>query len=716
MPKARAPQLSPALARLLARMSPEEKTGQLTMISIAGPPTGPVTDAPTLSGLARGEVGSVLNLVGRDRIEAVRRVAREESRLGIPIFTALDVVHGYRTVFPVPLGEAAAFDPDLWRATAAAAAGEAVRDGVDVTFAPMLDVCRDPRWGRIVEGAGEDPWVAARFARAKVEGFQGGGSGGRGLAATAKHFCAYGAVAAGRDYASADVSARTLEEVYLPPFRAAVEAGVAAIMPASVDIAGVPMTAHAGLIRDRLRGAWGFEGVVISDWTAIAELMAHGIAADEAEAAALALRAGVDIDMMSGIYRRGLPAALARGLVGAEDVDAAVARVLALKERLGLFDRAPHRIPPPQVDPRPLAREAAVRSAVLLRNRNHLLPLADGRTIALVGPFAGSGADAIGPWAGCGDPVEATTLAAALPDALPGSRILVSAGVDAVAPGRAGIEAAVEAARRADAVVLCLGEPAKFSGEATSRADPGLTGDQEALARAVLAVGRPTLLILTCGRPLIVPWLIEAVDAVLIGWFLGTEAGPALAELITGRREPTGRLPVTWPRHVGQIPIAFGARPTGRPFHPADPFTSRYVDLPNEPLFPFGAGTGYATLSLRGVSLSSDRIGPGQSVDVLAEVSNDGDREGTAVLFLFVRDVVAMPNRPLLELRGVARTIVAPGSTARIAFELRAEDLASLDETRPGPEPGRFEIRVGFDADRAGHRVAALDWVAEPIA
>lgn len=710
---------SARVADLVARMTIAEKIGQLNMISIGGPPTGPIADEPSLDLVRDGGAGSVLNLVGRARIDEARRIARDETRLGIPLLTGLDVVHGYRTVFPAPLGETAAFDETLWRTTAAAAAAEARADGIDLTFAPMLDIGRDPRWGRIVEGPGEDPWLGARFATAKVAGFQGGtGPGPIGVGAvatTAKHFCAYGAVEAGRDYAPVDVSDRTLEEVYLPPFRAAVEAGAAAIMPAFVDIAGVPLSAHPGLLDGCLRRRWGFDGVLISDWNAIGELLRHAIAADEAEAAALALRAGLDVDMMSGVYPRGLPEALARGLVDAALIDASVVRVLMLKERLGLFDDRSASVPAPAtglapVAHRELARDAAARSAVLLENRGGLLPLgAEPRSIALIGPFALAGDDALGPWAGCGEGAEAVTLGTALPAALPNCRVEVAAGVDVKAPGRDGIPAAVEAARRADLVVLCLGEASSLSGEAASRANPTLTGDQEALAHAVIAVGRPIVLVLTCGRPLIVPWLFEAADAVLIGWFPGTEGGSALAEILTGRREPLGRLPVTWPRHVGQIPIHFGTRPGGRPFNPADSFTSRYVDMPNAPLYPFGAGRGYATFRLDGLEVSPRTIDAEAPFSVVGTVENDSDRDGTTVVFLFVRDLVAMPNRPILELRGFARVAVAARSSAPVRFDLGADTLASLDETRrPRVEPGRFEIRLGFDADPSGHVVADL--------
>ncbi len=682
---------------LVDAMTLGEKIGQLSMLSIGGPPTGPLGAKPSVEAVRRGEAGSVLNLVGRGRVAALQAIATKESRLKIPLLFGLDVVHGYRTQFPVPLAEAAAFDEDLWARTAAAAAREAADAGITLTFAPMLDVGRDPRWGRVVEGPGEDPFVAAAFARAKVRGFQ---KGDRAFAATAKHFCAYGAVTAGRDYASVDVSGRMLEEVYLPPFKAAVEAGVLAIMPAFVDLAGVPMTAHPLL--SRVREDWGFAGVFISDWGAIGELVAHGVAADAAEAAALALSAGLDIDMMSGAFAAGLPAALERGLVSEAMIDAAVLRVLALKEKLGLFD-APAAAPSAGGTmrlARGLAREAAEKSIVLLHDRSGVLPLRPGARIALTGPFATSRADLIGPWCGLGRPADAVSLAEALRRDHDGP---VSWDENVAA----GAGSAVDLAAGADLVVLCLGEPATLSGEAASRAEPGLSAEDEALARAVLAFGKPTVLILTCGRPLVAPWLIEAVDAALVAWFPGTEGGNALAGILKGRAEASGRLPVSWPRAVGQIPVFFGERPGGRPFHEDDPFTSRYRDVPNEPQFPFGHGGGSTTFALGELTLGDADTGGRYLARVT--VSNTGGRPGTAVVFLFIRALGGLPNRPLLDLRGFRRVTIEAGGSAAVEFDIGPEDLRSLGGFEPPLGAGTAcEIRIGLDARREHHRVVRL--------
>ncbi|HLY56184.1 MAG TPA: glycoside hydrolase family 3 N-terminal domain-containing protein, partial [Stellaceae bacterium] len=546
-----APSPDHRIEALLGAMTPAEKLGQLTMLAAEFAVTGPTVSGDYVARVRAGACGSLLNLWGTDRVREMQRVAVEESRLGIPLFFGFDVIHGHRTVFPSPLGETAAFDPDLWRRTARAAAREAAGDGIDLVFAPMLDIARDPRWGRIMEGPGEDPFVGARLAEAKVAGLQGADLGAAdAVAATAKHFVGYGAVQAGREYASADISDRTLHEVHLPPFQAAVASGVAAIMPAFQDLAGMPMTAHGPLLRGLLRERWGFDGVLISDYGAVRELLAHGVAGDIAEAAALALNAGVDIDMMGDAYRLGLPVAIERGLVSPERIDEAVRRVLRLKFRLGLFDdpyRRVHGTGGVLPELRALAREAAQRSAVLLANRNAVLPIDPKlRRIAVIGPLADNGRDLLGPWAGTGEGADPVTLVAGLRAALPRTDIVTASGVAIDSNDDAGIELAVALARSADLVVLCLGESAELSGEAASRGRPGLPGRQAALAEAVLALGKPVVAVLVAGRPLAIADLAARAEAVLMAWHPGSEGGNAIADILTGRAAPTGRLPVSW--------------------------------------------------------------------------------------------------------------------------------------------------------------------------
>jgi beta-glucosidase len=694
---------------LLATMTIEEKIGQLNMVASSRVVTGPGELRDVHEGIRAGRIGALLNLWGADETRAVQRLAVEESRLGIPLLLGLDVIHGHRTIFPVPLAEACAFEPGLWEKTARAAAEEAAEDGVALTFAPMIDVARDPRWGRIVESPGEDPWVASEIAAAKTRGFQGRDlAAADSLAATAKHFFAYGAVTAGREYASADVSDRTLREVYVPPFSAAVAAGTAAVMPAFIDIAGAPMTANAPLLNGWLRGDLGFDGVVISDYNAVAELLNHGVAGDVAEAAALALNAGVDIDMTSNAYVRGLPEALKRGLVTMTEIDAGVRRVLELKERLGLFDD-PYRRgsagprPAGAAERRELAREAARRAIVLLTCRSEILPLSpETRRIAVIGPLAAAPREMLGPWASAGRGENAVSILEGLKAALPQCRIDHATGVDIAGQDTDRMSAAVDLCAGAEVVVLCLGEAAAMSGEAASRSDLGLPGRQRALAEAVLELGRPVAVVLSSGRPLTLPWLFERAGAVLATWFLGSEAGHAIADVLTGRFNPTGRLPLSWPRDVGQAPIFYSQRQTGRPTQEGVKYTSSYLDVPATPQFAFGHGLSYSRFAVFDLRCNPSSVKAGEQFEASVSVRNDSEADGEATLFLFVRDLVASVARPLLELKGVRKIVLAAGQSGNVTWRLPVEALSFIGlGLKPVLEPGRFEIHVGQSADPA---------------
>jgi beta-glucosidase len=697
------------IERLLATMTIEEKIGQLNMVASTLAVTGPGELGDIREGIRAGRIGNLLNHWGADEVHAVQRLAVEESRLGIPLLLGLDVIHGHRTIFPVPLAEACLFAPDLWEKTARAAAEEATQDGVALTFAPMLDVARDPRWGRIVEGPGEDSWVASQLAAAKTRGFQGQDlAAADSLAATAKHFLAYGAVTAGREYASADVSERTLREIYLPPFSAAVTAGTAAVMPAFIDLAGAPMTANALVLQGWLRGELGFDGVLISDYNAVAELMSHGVAADVVEAAGLALKAGVDIDMTSNSYVRGLPEALKRGLVTMAEIDASVTRVLALKQRLGLFDDPyrrgsawPHGAR--DAERRELAREAGRRAIVLLTHRATTLPLSpEIRRIAVIGPLAAASREMLGPWASAGRARDAASILEGLKGALPQCRIDHAPGVDIAGQGSDGISAAVDLCADAEVVVLCLGEAAAMSGEAASRADLGLPGRQRALAEAVLDLGKPVVVVLSSGRPLTLPWLFERADAVLATWFLGGEAGHAIADVLTGRFNPTGRLPVSWPREVGQVPIFYRQRPTGRPTKVGEHFSSSYLDIPATPQFPFGHGLSYSRFALLDLKCHPSSARAGEYIEVSVTVRNESEADGEATLFLFVHDMVASVARPLLELKGVRKIVLSAGQGGQATWRLPADDLSFIGPNlSPVLEPGQFRIHVGQSADPA---------------
>ncbi|WP_127079142.1 glycoside hydrolase family 3 N-terminal domain-containing protein [Rhodomicrobium lacus] len=679
---------------LLRAMTLEEKVGQLTMIRADFDAAGSTLLAPKLADIAAGRAGSVLDLRGASAILMGQKAAVENSRLKIPLLFTLDVLHGYRTIFPVPLGEAAAFDPDLWTRTARAAAVEAAADGIALTYAPMLDVARDPRWGRIVESAGEDPFVTARFAEAKVKGFQTDDlARSDAVAATAKHFAGYAAVNAGREYASADFSQRTLEEVYLPPFAASVNAGVAAIMPAFIELAGVPLTAHRALLTGVLRERFGFDGVLISDFFAVAELIRHGVAADAAEAAALALNAGVDIDMASGTYTEGLPDALGRGLVRIETIDAAVRRVLALKLALGLFEKPYARgegaLAPATIKAhRALSREAARQSVVLLQN-NGALPLpAQTSRLAVIGPLADAPGEMLGPWRAAGEASETVSFLAGVETAFPQATVFHANGGD--------IPAALEAARASDAVLLFLGETANMSGEANSRARPVIPEAQRALAEAVFALGKPVIVTLTSGRPLVAPWLFEKAHAVLAAWFLGSEAGNALGDILSGAAAPGGKLPLSWPFDAGQIPVYYGERPTGRPADPENHDTSKYLDVPNAPQFPFGHGLTYTRFDYTEPRASVATLRPGEILTVEVDIANIGDVAGEEIVYLFIRDPLASVTRPLLELKAFTRIKALPGERVTAHFRLATDAFSFPDaDGKPRLESGEIEILTG---------------------
>jgi beta-glucosidase len=697
--------------KLISQMTLAEKLGQLTMTAAGYAVTGPVIAGDSTDSIRNGTIGNLLNLVGAQHVRDLQRIAVEESRLGIPLLIGLDVIHGHRTVFPVPLAEAATFDPQIWERTAREAARETAADGLAMTFAPMLDLSRDPRWGRTVEGPGEDPWLAAQIARAKVRGFQGEDlASAESVAATAKHFCAYGASTAGRDYAPVDVSERAVRELHLPAFAAAVAAGAAAIMPAFTDIAGIPMTAHKRLLRDCLRGELGFDGVLVSDYNAIRELIHHGVAGDIVAAAVLALKAGVDIDMMAGAYREGLPVALERGLVTIDEIDECVRRVLRLKERLGLFDDpyargATTEAPGAIAARRLIAREVGAKSLVLLKNAGDALPISErSARICVIGPLADALGEMRGPWAAAGYHEPSVTVLAGLREALPNATITHAEGVTIEGQDKSHIAEAAELSSGADVVVLCVGEAADMSGEAASRAFPELPGEQRALAEAVLESARgariPVVVVLFCGRPLIVPWLVECADALLVAWFPGREAGHAIADVLTGRMSPSGRTPITWPRALGQIPLFYGHRSGGRPENSADRFTSKYLDVPNSPLFPFGFGLTYGRIEYANLRVTPSTATSRDVIEISVDVTNEGSRAAEETVFLFVRDRVASVARPLLELKGVTKIALAPGATAAARLQLPAMDLRFLGiDLEPVLEAGEIEVLVGPCAD-----------------
>ncbi|HEX6057702.1 MAG TPA: beta-glucosidase BglX [Gemmatimonadaceae bacterium] len=717
---------------LVALMTLEEKLGQLNQLSGMGDPTGPGGTAARAGQIRSGEIGSFLNIVGADTTRTLQRIAVEESRLGIPLLFALDVIHGYRTTFPVPLGEAATWDPSLLERSARVAATEAAAGGVHWTFAPMVDVARDARWGRVVEGAGEDPYLGRVAAVARVRGFQGAApadlAAPNTIAATAKHFAAYGAAEAGRDYNIADIPLRTLHEVYLPPFHAAVCANVQTLMSSFNEIAGVPAHASPLLTDSILRRAWGFDGLVVSDWTGVLELLAHGVAEDRAAAGELALEAGVDVDMVSEIYRE-LGPLVRSGRVPQPVMDEAVRRVLRLKYRLGLFDD-PYRYSDAAreaatmltAEHRAAAREVARASIVLLKNDGNVLPLRrDLGTLAVIGSLAADSGAALGNWAGLGRAADAVSVLTGIRRAVStGTRVLHAAGAHPEREDTSGIAAAVRVARQADAVVLVVGETPGMSAEAASRASVELPPSQQALAEAVLATGKPVVVVLMNGRPLALQWLHDHAPAILETWFLGVEQGTATADVLFGDHAPGGKLPVTFPRVTGQVPIYYNRKNTGRPPDEQQRFTSKYIDVSWTPLYPFGHGLSYTTFSHGAPRLSAGTMRPGDTLHVEVEVANAGRVAGDEVVQLYLRDEVASVTRPLMELRGFQRVRLAPGERRTVRFALDVQDLAFLDGAmRRVAEPGAFRVLVGGSSattTEARFRFETMDGRPVPVA
>ncbi len=739
---------------LLARMTLEEKLGQLQQSG--GDVEGKAN--PDLFEAARsGRLGSTLGVRGARNANELQRAAVEESRLKIPLIFGFDVIHGYRTIFPVPLGEAASFDPAVAERSAYVAATEARAAGVAWTFAPMVDVARDARWGRITEGAGEDTYLGMAFARARVRGFQGSDySRPDRVVACAKHYVAYGAAEAGRDYNTTDMSEQRLREVYLPPFHAAVDAGVATLMSAFNDINGVPASGNRFTLTKVLRGEWGFDGFVVSDYTAVTEMIAHGYAADGADAARLALTAGVDMEMVGRLYNQNGPELLKQGKLRMADVDEAVRRILRVKFRAGLFDR-------PYVDESREAsvilnaehlrasREVAQRSLVLLKNERETLPFRkDARTVAVVGPLADDPRSIIGSWSGDGRPQDSLTLLQAVkakvsprtrvlyekgvavegrgvmgnydapppnPSAAGGTNVAAAGGIDparlATTPtDKDSINDAVRAARDADLVIVAVGETADMSGEAASRTSLDLPGRQLELLQAIHQTGKPYAVVLMNGRPLSVNWVAENSPAVLEAWFPGTRGGEAVADALFGDYNPGGKLPVTFPRTAGQEPLYYNQPTTGRP-PTTEKYTSKYLDVPTGPLFPFGHGLSYTTFRLSNLRLGAPRITSTGSVDVTVDVENTGRREGDEVVQLYIRDVAASRVRPVKELKGFKRVTLQPGERRTLNFRLTPEELGFYNqEMRRVVEPGAFKVMAGRSSADAEMLEAALEVTA----
>ncbi len=723
---------------LLQKMTLEEKVGQLVQYS-AGQPTGPGTGRTDYDDMIRkGEVGALFNITTAHTVNAYQRVAVEQSRLRIPLLFGLDVIHGFRTEFPIPLGLASSWDPELVERTARVAARESSASGVRWTFSPMVDIARDARWGRMAEGSGEDPFLGAALARAYVRGYQGASLDAKdSIAACVKHFVGYGAAEGGRDYNTVELSEHTLRQFYLPPFHAAVDEGAATLMSAFNPLNGVPASANPFTLKQILRKEWGFEGIVDSDFTSVGELVPHGIANDGAAAARKAFLAGVDMDMVSSLYHDNLAPLVRSGEVPESAIDQAVRHVLRVKFALGLFehpyaDETGESGAMLQPDSISLARTAAEQSFVLLKNASFsgeapILPFSGKtKTIALIGPLADDPNDMLGSWAGQGRAEDVVTLRTALTQRVGADRVRYAKGAEIIGGADEQLAEALKAAEQSDLVILALGENApEMTGEAASRAHLGLPGSQQQLLEKIVATKKPVVLLLFSGRPLTLPWAFEHVPTVLAAWFPGVQAGPALVRTLFGDANPSGKLVVSWPRSVGQEPLYYNALTTGRPAgnidltHPPkngdEKYVSRYIDEENSPQFPFGYGLSYTdyrygtlqidTTQLSAKALNDELHGGGRATDTTltasTEITNTGTRAGVETAQLYVQLRGTSVAQPVRALSGFQRIALAPGETKKVTFVLGAEAFALWnDQNKFAVEPARVTLWVSPDSSR----------------
>ena len=695
---------------LIGKMTLAEKFGQLEMSGPTGPNGTP--GQTLLDEVRNGTVGSVLDLVGVDNINQVQQAALQ-SRLHIPVIFGLDVIHGYKTIFPVPLGEASSWDPAAVQNDESISASEATADGIKWTFNPMVDISRDPRWGRVVEGAGEDPFLGSAMAAAKVRGYQGSDfSAPDKMAATVKHFGAYGAVQAGREYASTDMSEQTLRNIYLPPYKAAVDAGAATVMSAFTSLNGVPASANPYLLTTILRNEWQFSGTVVSDYQAIQELEDFGYATSGAQAAQLALTAGVDIEMgvqvpsQFSTYTLYGPDLVKSGKVSMATINNEVRHVLTLKMLAGLFDHPltdPNRVKTAELTPANLAaaRAMAGESMVLLNNQNHALPLSTSTpSIAVVGPLADDPSDQLGPDVPIGysssDLNSVVPVLDGIKAAAPNATVTYAQGCDANCTSTSGFGAAVSAAQAAAVTVVVVGEPSADSGEASSRSDISLPGQQTALIQAVAATGKPYVVVLMNGRPLTLGWVADNAPALLEAWYPGTEGGNAVADVLFGKVDPGGKLPMSFPRNVGQIPISYNELPTGRPADPNNKYTSKYLDVANTPQYPFGYGLSYTTFALSNLHVPAGSVSTAGTLTVSADLTNTGSVAGDDVVQLYTHQDGTSILQPVRRLNGFQRVTLAPGQTRTVTFTLGPNNIGFYNNLgRFETDPGTVDVYVG---------------------
>lgn len=694
----------PRVDSLLKIMTLDEKIGQMVLFTSDWDVTGPTIREGYLDDIRSGRCGNVFNAYTVDYIRELQRVAVEESRLGIPLMFGYDVVHGHKTIFPIPLAESCTWDPELLRRSASAAAAEAAASGLNWTFAPMTDISVDPRWGRVSEGAGEDPYLGSLIAEARVKGFQGDDlSDPLTVLACVKHFAAYGAPVAGRDYNTVDMSERQLREFYLPPYQAGVNAGALSVMTAFNEYDGIPATGNAYLLKDILKGEWNFQGFVVTDYTSINEMVHHGYAATEAEAAVKAANAGVDMDLQGEVYFNYLKAAVESGNVSRRTIDNAVRRILDVKAELGLFDdpylycdsaREDSVVSNPEIQA--LAEDVARKSMVLLKN-DSCLPFERGDRIAVIGELADSRRDLLGSWKAAGEWDGMSSILDAVRAYNGHSNVLYAEGCRKSGDDRSGFQEALETVDKADKVLMVIGEDWDWSGEAASRTDIGVPGVQSELLRLIASTGKPVAVVLLNGRPLELEEESKDADAILEAWYPGTKGAEAVADVVFGLYNPSGKLTMTFPRSVGQVPIFYYEKNTGRPVYlPNEKYKSRYIDSPNEPLYPFGFGLSYTQFRYSDLRLSSSRMKKGGTLEAVVTVSNVGDRTGEETVQLYIRDLIGSVTRPVKLLKGFRKVTLAPGESAEVRFVIDGGMLAFWRHDMTfGTEEGDFKVMVG---------------------
>ena len=703
--------ISTQVDSVLALMTLQEKIGQMTIYTTDWESTGPTIKAGYQNDIRTGDCGSLFNSHTVAFTRKLQEIAVNESRLGIPLLFRYDVIHGYKTIFPIPLAESCSWDMAAMEQSASIAAAESAAAGLHWTFAPMVDISREPRWGRVMEGAGEDPYLGSLVARARVKGFQGNNFNGTDkVLACIKHFAGYGAPIAGRDYNTVDMSERTFRDFYFPPYKAGIEAGARTVMTSFNDLDGIPSTGNKWLLSDVLRKENGFTGFIVTDYTSINEMVNHGFAADEKHAGELAANAGVDMDMQGGVFQRYLKESIAAGIVSEKMVDEAVRRILRIKFELGLF-KDPFKYCNEQREkavvfaPAHLeaSRDIARKSIVLLKNNNKTLPLTKGKSIALVGPLAADRGNLIGAWSGAGEGDKCVSVLDAFQEraAKDGFKLMHSKGCAIEGTDTSGFAEAVRIGREADIIIAVIGESKDMSGEASSRAHITIPGVQEQFIKALVATGKPVVVVLMNGRPLTFPWIAEHASAIVEAWWLGSRGGPAIGDVLYGDYNPSGKLTMTFPRDIGQVPIYYNLKNTGRPYDPNTKWNSRYQDIVNSPQYPFGYGLSYTTFTYDSMIVTRKDYTFSDTIIATVNVKNTGSVAGEEIVQFYVRDLVGSVTRPLKELKRFEKIKLAPGESKKVTFKLTSKDLAfyTADMTFKA-EPGAFWVMVGPDSER----------------